>query len=199
MGGCSEPGQALPPGTPPGLHPHVLADVVLRMGLRPPESTPRCRSPGAGARCRRGRAGCGGQGPWLRSTRLSAAATRHGIIPGQLYPAGPSRREEEDAEPTARTEPRGLLGHRLCTRVSVSPRAHPTQRRHPHGPSARATVRDTVTLRRVPLRSFTLLEKEVLAAVVKSQQLELEPGRFVPAATESRGVKGPLASLVPVW
>lgn len=54
--------------------------------------------------------------------------------------------------------------------ISVFPRVCPRQRGHLRGPSARVAGGDTGTLLHVTLGSFTLLEKQVLAAALKSQQ-----------------------------
>lgn len=107
---------------------------------------------------------------------LNAAATCHGIVPGRLCPGHPSRREE------ARTEPRCLLrcrrewhSGRPCV-ILVIPHVRPSRHGHLRGPSARAAGGDTVTLLHVTLCSFTVLEKQILAAAVKSPQCKNKSG-----------------------
>lgn len=107
---------------------------------------------------------------------VSAAAACRVIVPRRLWPGRPSRREEDGAVPVARTKSWCLLRCR-CGRVAWPPRSYfgisswtSQAARAPARPSARVAGGDTGTLLHVTRGSVTLLEKQVLAAVLKSQQ-----------------------------
>lgn len=113
---------------------------------------------------------------WLRGTRPRGRTLQPRVTAPS--PAGSAR----DVPPGGR---RTMLWCLLrCRRerhghpgaVSVFPCVRPSQRGHLHGPSAHAAGGDTVTLLYVTLCSFALLEKQVLAAAVKSQQCKNKSG-----------------------